>query len=71
MAKRIGIVAVSAEGAALCHQSAHLITSLRGVYSQHRKRRHIGEAAAKEHLAPLPGAGFRAPRGSPVGRREQ
>src|SRR5271168_3900246 len=29
------------------------------------------EAAAKEHLAPLPGAGFRAPRGSPVGRREQ
>jgi choline dehydrogenase-like flavoprotein len=54
-----------------CGQGAHLIMSLRGVYSQHRKRRQIGEAAAKEHLAPLPGAGFQAPRGSPVGRREQ
>src|SRR5215472_16739770 len=39
-------------------QGAHLITSLRGVYSQHRKRRQI-EAAAKEHLAPFLGAGFR------------
>src|SRR5215469_10554665 len=37
-------------------QGAHRITSLRGVYSQHRKRCQIGEAAAKEHLAPLPGA---------------
>jgi hypothetical protein len=48
----------------------HLVILVVVAERAYRKRRQI-EAAAKEHLAPLSGAGFQAPRGSPVGRREQ
>src|SRR6516225_2126218 len=57
------------EGAPCFGQGAHLITSLRGVYSQHRKRRQIGEAAAKEALCAA--SGCRLPRAARVGSRQE